>query len=162
MSCRALVLLFATVAAQDPARGWMAYAVGAVPSTVSRITKLEMTWTVGKEPTHSSAFFSPWFGMDPADNLNLIQPVNPWGGSSWSMYTEYFQWRPEHNSNSEQRSVEAGQTLRGSLEYKKLTDSYVLTQTVVETGAQSTQTVKCQEGKKFTVPYVVYEKVCAA
>eukprot|EP01052_Picozoa_sp_SAG31_P059281 SAG31_NODE_18601_length_630_cov_0.772128_1_plen_36_part_10 len=36
--------------------------------------------------------------MDPADNLNLIQPVNPWTGRSWSAYTEYFQWSPEHNS----------------------------------------------------------------
>lgn len=74
------------------------------------------------------------------------------------MYTEYFQWRPTHNSNSEQRSVMAGQTLRGSLVYHRLSDSYVLSQTVVETGATSTQTVKCQEGKTFVVPYVVYEK----
>ena len=74
------------------------------------------------------------------------------------MYTEYFQWRPTHNSNSEQRSVMAGQTLRGSLVYHSLSDSYVLSQTVVETGATSTQTVKCQEGKTFVVPYVVYEK----
>jgi len=29
---------------------------------------------------------------------------------------------------------------------------------VIETGATSTQTVKCQRGKKFLVPYVVYEK----
>ena len=55
--------------------------------------------------------------MDPDDNLNLIQPVNPWGGGEWSMYTEYFQWRPTHNSNSRQQPVEAGQTLHGSLVY---------------------------------------------
>jgi len=137
----------------------MAYAVGAMPSNVVRISKLEMTWTVGEEPSRSYAFFSPWFGMDPADNLNLIQPVNPWSGSSWSMYTEYFQWSPEHNSNSEQQSVKAGDTLRGSLVYNHLSDSYYLSQTVLETGATSTQTVKCQDGKKFVVPYVVYEKV---
>ena len=53
--------------------------------------------------------------MDPSDNLNLVQPVNPWSGSSWSMYTEYFQWSPTHNSNSRQHSVEAGQTLHGQL-----------------------------------------------
>ena len=41
----------------------MAYAVGAMPSDVTRITKLEMTWTVGKDPKRSYAFFSPWFGM---------------------------------------------------------------------------------------------------
>ena len=40
-------------------------------------------------------------------------------------------------------------------------DSYNLTQKVVETGAISTQIVPCQSGKKYTVPYVVYEKVTA-
>ena len=60
---------------------------------------------MGAEPKHTRAFFSPWFGMDPADNLNLIQPVNPWSGSSWAMYTEYYQWSPTHNSNSKQVSV---------------------------------------------------------
>lgn len=103
-------------------------------------------------------FFSPWFGMDPSDNLNLIQPVNPWSGSGWSMYTEYFQWSPIHNSNSRQVAVEAGQTLTGSLVYNEDDDSYLLTQTITDTGEQSQQTVKCQDGKKYTVPYVVYEK----
>lgn len=145
-------------AAQDPAEGWMAYAVGQVPSGTTRITKLNMTWTVGADAKRSSAFYSPWFGMDPADNLNLIQPVNPWFGSSWSMYTEYFQWRPEHNSNSRQQPVKSGQTLQGSLIYNSDSDSYTLGQMVQETGATSTQQVKCQDGKKYTLPYVVYEK----
>ena len=76
-------------AAQDPATGWMAYAVGDISLTnAERITKLQMTWTVGEKAKPSFAFYSPWFGMDPDDNLNLVQPVNPWGGDSWSMYTE--------------------------------------------------------------------------
>ena len=50
-----------------------------------RITKLSMTWKVGASASPSRAFYSPWFGMDPDDNLNLIQPVNPWSGSAWSM-----------------------------------------------------------------------------
>jgi len=154
-----LLGLSGAASAQDPAEGWMAYAVGSMPTSIQRITKLEMTWSVGAEPKRSFAFFSPWFGMDPLDNLNLIQPVNPWGGSSWSMYTEYFQWSPEHNSNSPQKSVKAGDTLRGSLVYNHLSDSYYLSQTVLETGATSTQTVKCQSGKKYLVPYIVYEKV---
>ena len=53
------VALASSAAAQDPAEGWMAYAVGAMPSDVTRITKLEMTWTVGKDPKRSYAFFSP-------------------------------------------------------------------------------------------------------
>ena len=149
--------LLANVVAQDPAHGWMAYAVGTMPHG-ERITRLEMTWMVGAAPRRSNAFFSPWFGMDPSDNLNLVQPVNPWSGSSWSMYTEYFQWSPTHNSNSRQHSVEAGQTLHGQLYYIESQDAYVLNQTVVETGASSSQVVPCQSGKKYTVPYVVYEK----
>ena len=154
----AAVLSLATAStslAQDPAEGWMAYAVGSIPDSKERITRLEMKWKVGQEPKSSYAFFSPWFGMDPSDNLNLIQPVNPWSGDAWSMYTEYFQWSPVHNSNSEQQPVEAGQTLHGSLVYSKEDDSYVLTQKVLETGATSSQTVKCQSGKAYKVPYIV-------
>ena len=150
--------LFLLTSAQDPADGWMAYAVGSIPSTYERITRLEMTWTVGQTPSPSDAFFSPWFGMDPDDNLNLIQPVNPWTSESWSMYTEYYQWSPEDNSNSDEYSVSAGQTLHGSLVYSAASDSYTLKQTVVETGDTSSQIVKCQSGKKYNIPYVVYEK----
>lgn len=166
MSFRFVVLCvlgsIAAVEAQDPATGWMAYAVGTVPASTERITRLEMTWKVGAKPKNSMAFFSPWFGMDPSDNLNLIQPVNPWSGGifggSWSMYTEYFQWSPVHNSNSPSHKVESGQTLHGALEYDASSDSYKLSQTIMETGAVSTQTVKCQSGKKYNLPYVVYEK----
>ncbi len=67
------VLLASTVAvsAQDPAGGWMAYAVGDISSTgADRITRLEMKWKVSDAPTsRSNAFYSPWFGMDPNDNL---------------------------------------------------------------------------------------------
>ncbi|GMH58358.1 hypothetical protein TL16_g02592 [Triparma laevis f. inornata] len=160
----AAILFAQSALAQDPATGWMAYAVGDISSTgAERITRLEMTWTVGAEPTKSSAFFSPWFGMDPVDNLNLIQPVNPWsgsrfGGGSWSAYTEYYQWSPTHNSNSASFSVKSGDTLKGSLVYDESSDSYTLTQTCVETGDESSQVVKAQNGKKYTVPYVVYEK----
>jgi len=157
-SVTSLLLLGSGVSAKDPATGWMAYAVGELPSTAERITNIEMTWTVGADAKRGSAFYSPWFGMDPDDNLNLLQPVNPWGGSSWSMYTEYFQWSPEHNSNSNQHSVSAGQTLHGAIKYSESDDSYTITQTIVETGVSSSQVVKCQNGKKFTVPYIVYEK----
>ena len=96
--------------------------------------------------------------MDPADNLNLIQPVNPWSGSAWSMYTEYYQWKPTHNSNSPSHGVNSGQTLHGTMLYDASTDSYDLTQEIVETGVKSTQNVPCQSGKKYNLPYIVYEK----
>lgn len=149
----------AIVVAQDPADGWMAYAVGQMPSKYKRITHLEMQWVVNHEPSSTDAFYSPWFGMDPSDNLNLIQPVNPWLGNGWVGYTEYYQWSPEDNRNSNQIDVQPGQTLHGVLDYNSATDSYTLTQTVVQTGRKSSQVVRCQNGKKFTIPYVVYEKV---
>jgi len=111
----ATALLLGTVSAQDPATGWMAYAVGSVPDGTDRITDISMKWKVSENPRPSFAFFSPWFGMDPTDNLNLVQPVNPWSGYSWSMYTEYFQWSPEHNSNSRSYSVKAGDILHGRI-----------------------------------------------
>ena len=69
--------------AQDPATGWIVYAVGSIDSKFERITQLSMKWKVGAMAKTSSAFYSPWFGMDPSDNLNLIQPVNPWSGNGW-------------------------------------------------------------------------------
>jgi len=98
--------------------------------------------------------------MDPNDNLNLLQPVNPFNGlqKRWSMYTEYFQFQPVSNSNSKNFPVHSGQTLHGSIVYNVAEDSYTLSQTIVETGDVSSQVVKCQNGKKFVIPYVVYEK----
>ena len=43
--------------------------------------------------------------------------------------------------------------------YNKNEDSYLLSQQIVETGAVSSQTVPCQDGKKYTLPYIVYEKL---
>lgn len=161
---RSCVSLFASaialVAAQDPASGWLGYAVGSIPNGKERITKLEMTWTVPAQGPRSIAFYAPWFGMDPSDNLNLVQPVNPWSGITrqWSMYTEYFQWSPTRNSNSKTYKVKSGQTLRGSIIYNEAEDSYLLSHTIIETGDKSTQVVKCQKGKKYVIPYVVFEK----
>ena len=145
-------------AGQDPASGWMAYAVGEIPTDKARITRLEMTWQISDDAAKSRAFYSPWFGMDPDDNLNLIQPVNPWTGSAWNYYTEYYQWKPTHNSNSKSYPAKGGQTLHGSLIYDSGSDSYFLNQTLLETGVSSTQTVPCQDGKRYRLPYVVYEK----
>jgi hypothetical protein len=62
---------------------------------------MEAYWKVGQDPVESGAFFSPWFGIEASDNLNLIQPVNPWMGDSWAMYNEYYQWSPTNNINSD-------------------------------------------------------------
>ena len=58
------------------------------------------------------------------------------------MYTEYFQWSPTRNSNSESREVQPGQTLKGSLVYSESDDSYTLTQEIVETARRTGAQVK--------------------
>lgn len=68
-------LLATAVEAQDPAEGWMAYAVGTLQGG-QRITSAEARWRVPADPEEGGAFFSPWFGIETSDNLNLIQPVN--------------------------------------------------------------------------------------
>ena len=30
--------------------------------------------------------------LQTSDNLNLLQPVNPWLGNEWQIYNEYYQW----------------------------------------------------------------------
>eukprot|EP00163_Fabomonas_tropica_P027437 TRINITY_DN5286_c0_g1_i3.p1 TRINITY_DN5286_c0_g1~~TRINITY_DN5286_c0_g1_i3.p1 ORF type:complete len:280 (-),score=24.50 TRINITY_DN5286_c0_g1_i3:163-975(-) len=151
----------ALAAAQDPATslsGWMAYAVGTLPSGTERLTHLEMKWKVSNNPRPSFAFFSPWFGADTTDNLFLIQPVNPWEGGQWNGYCENFIWQPVYNQDSPSFSVSPGQTMHGIMTYDASSDSYNVTQSCVETGATSSLQAKVPNGKKVTIPYVVYEK----
>lgn len=158
-----LVALAGMAAAQDPAPGWLAYATATCPAG-TKITHMEAKWTVGSNPPASFAFFSPWFGIDTSDNLNLLQPVNPWSGSSWSMYTEYYQWSPSNNEDSDQYGVSAGDQLYGKITYNgDAKQSYTLSQTDVTTGQTSSMTIPVQKlngvHKNYTVQYIVYEKV---
>lgn len=157
-------LVAAVAVAQDPAPGWLAYATAQCPAG-TRITHMEAKWTVGQDPPQSFAFFSPWFGIDTSDNLNLLQPVNPWLGTAWAMYTEYYQWSPSHNKNSQQHSVNAGDQLHGQITFNGESEqSYTLIQTDVTTGQSSQMVIPVQRGsdglhKNYTIQYIVYEKV---
>lgn len=75
-----LVSALTLTAAQDPAGGWLGYARALPPSGKpgQRLTKISARWKNLRNPTPSQSFYSPWFGIDTADNLNLLQPVNPW------------------------------------------------------------------------------------
>lgn len=159
-----IACLAVLIAAQDPAPGWLAYATAQCPAG-TRITHMEAKWKVGVNPPESFAFFSPWFGIDTTDNLNLLQPVNPWMGSGWSMYTEYYQWSPSNNVDSNQYNVNAGDQLWGQVTFDgEDKQSYTLKQTDVTTGQTSQMTIPVQRGsdgnhKNYTVQYIVYEKV---
>lgn len=87
-----LFLLTSLVAirGQDPASGWLGYALGENPEGGDEpITFIEAYWTNLKDPERTNCFYSPWFGIETSDNLNLIQPVNPWTGNEWQIYNEY-------------------------------------------------------------------------
>lgn len=77
MKTFAFSALLAVAAAQDPAQGWLGYATAQCPEG-TKLTLLDAYWKVGATPRNSNSFYSPWFGQDTSDNLNLLQPVNPW------------------------------------------------------------------------------------
>ena len=153
-------------AAQDPASGWLGYATGTNPSKDSgRITRAEAKWVVLDDPKEGGCFYSPWFGIETSDNLNLFQPVNPWVGSSWSAYVEYFQWSPTHNENSDSINVGAGDELHGVVTFDESAQTYTAVHTNTRSGASISKTIDVQlaEGgghKNYTIMYIVFEKSC--
>lgn len=159
----AIVLVATFASAQDPAPGWQAWLTAQCPAG-TYMTHYEATWTVPPNPPPSGAFFSPWIGSDATDNLNLIQPVNPWMGDGWSFYTEYFQWSPENNVNSNSYNTQAGNRLRGEMTFLgESAQAYKITQTDLNQGITSSQVVPVQTDsngnyKKYTVLYAVFEK----
>lgn len=146
--------------AQDPAHGWLGYAKGTSP-TGGRLTYMEAYWKVGANPKIGGAFFSPWFGIESSDNLNLIQPVNPWTGNHWEIYNEYFQWKPVHNENSRSHNVKAGDILFGAVSFNPSNQSYTVTHTSSD-GWSVTSEIKVQKSgstyKNYTIGYIVFEK----
>jgi len=125
---------------------------------------MEAKWKVGANPPSSGAFFSPWFGIESADNLNLIQPVNPWTGSSWSIYNEYYQWSPTKNQNSKSHTVREGDILFGSVTYTPANSSYTIYHSDLNDGWSVTTSIPIQNDKtgkpkNFNIAYIVYEKV---
>ena len=132
----------------------LSYATAVAPAGAKRVTSFTGQWKVGAKPPNSGSFYSPWIGMDTTNNLNLIQPVGPWGvsGSNWVGYTEWFQWKPEKNTNSRQFNVQPGETLFGSMVYIPAIDSYNLTQRS-SSGGYSAQIVPVIAGQDYTVRF---------
>jgi hypothetical protein len=128
------------------------------------LTYIEAKWRVPNEPEVGGAFYSPWFGIEASDNLNLIQPVNPWIGDHWEMYNEYFQWVPENNINSDSHDVQPGDVLFGSVTYNPKTHSYTMFHKDLTDGWSVSTTIPIQRDpdtgfhKNFTIAYFVMEK----
>jgi len=109
-------------------------------------------------------FFSPWFGIEASDNLNLIQPVNPWVEDHWEIYNEYFQWEPENNINSDSHTVQAGDILFGSVTFNPKNQSYTMYHLDMTDGWSVKTNIPVQQDpdtgyyKNFTIVYFVFEK----
>eukprot|EP00999_Lentomonas_sp_LEN2_P000409 NODE_1410_length_870_cov_127.752355_g1364_i0.p1 GENE.NODE_1410_length_870_cov_127.752355_g1364_i0~~NODE_1410_length_870_cov_127.752355_g1364_i0.p1 ORF type:complete len:252 (+),score=57.71 NODE_1410_length_870_cov_127.752355_g1364_i0:61-816(+) len=159
------VVLVAAVVAQDPAPGWLAYAMGVSPDNPNeRITYIEAKWVNLQNPSEGGGFYSPWFGIEASDNLNLIQPVNPWVGNGWLIYNEYFQWSPVHNYDSAQHSSSPGDVLFGSCRFDSGNQSYSVYHKDQNNGWSVTSNIPVQRSsggghKNFTIAYFVFEKV---
>ena len=164
----------------------LGYATGLDPAAKNgeagrRITFAEMYWKNCNNPKRGGAFFSPWFGIETTDNLNLIQPVNPWVGNSWEIYNEYFQWSPTNNKNSASHTVQPGDVLYGSVTFDEKTNSYDVfhkdltdgwsvhtnipvqraASAVNDDGGRRLWSPSPHKGayKNYTIVYVVFEKV---
>lgn len=115
-----LFLTAALVLAQDPGPNWIAYAKTTCPRSDQIITKMSARWYIpenGLDMTSSGEFWTPWFGIETTDNMNLLQPVTAWGPDSWTLSTEYFQWKPNYNFNSDFVTVATGNLAYGEVVY---------------------------------------------
>ena len=148
------------VDAQDPASSWLVYAETQCPEGQT-VTRFEGKWKVGPTPMPSFTYYTPWIGIETSDNMNLLQPVNPWDGRHWTAYAEYFQWSPVNNINSEIYHVPADSVLVGTVtataDYK-----YEVRIKDLASGIESSQLRKVQKDnagnyKNYTRFYVVYE-----
>jgi len=157
-----VVFLWGVVENKDPAQGWMGYATAQYPAG-SRLTYIEAKWKVPNNPVYGGAFFSPWFGIESSDNMNLIQPVNPWNSYSWLIYNEYYQWEPTYNFDSDMHVVQPGDVLFGSVRYSPGNNSYVVFHADLNDGwgVYSTIPIQFWNGgyKNYTLAYFVMEKV---
>jgi exosome complex RNA-binding protein Csl4 len=159
-------LLASAVLAKDPAPGWLGYAMGVHPTNpTARITYIEAYWVVPQNPKVDGCFFSPWFGIETSDNLNLIQPVNPWSARSWSIYNEYYQWSPTHNENSASIPVNAGDIVYGRVTFNEAQQVYEMYHSDLKSGKSVSMNVGVQKAnngqyKNYTITYFVMEKDC--
>lgn len=159
------ISLLPLVWGKDPAEGWLGYATGTNPNQDDTpITFIEAYWKNCDNPKTEGAFFSPWFGIETSDNLNLIQPVNPWTGNGWQIYNEYFQWKPVHNENSDSYKSSPGDILYGSVTLNEKDHSYTILHKDLTNGASVTTTIPIQKKnfggdyKTYNIVYFVFEK----
>lgn len=157
-------LCSSVVFAQDPAPSWLAYAATKCPFEHQKITFMSASWTVPPLPPLSdNVYFTPWFGIETSDNLNLLQPVNPWNGSNWQIYPEYYQWVPSNNVQpAVLPATQPGARIRGHVTFNGVDAQSYIVSIADSLGTTLNMTVDVQRGsdgkfKQFTNAYVVFE-----
>lgn len=89
--------------------------------------------------------------------------MNPWLGSEWQIYNEYYQWSPSHNFNSASHVVKAGDVLYGSITYVPANNSYTIFHSSKSDGWSVSTNIAVQMDrsgvtKNYSIAYFVYEK----
>lgn len=110
-------LLSCSALAQDPGPNWIVYAKTECPAG-KQLTKMTAQWIIpenGKDMKDLGEFWTPWFGVETSDNMNLMQPVTCWGPNKWTLSTEYYQWNPDKNVNSDFVKVYTGDSCWGEV-----------------------------------------------
>lgn len=137
-----------------PGRGHLSHPCLAPRRAGALAALREPHWAPSASDTHvaprrrlaqrGGSFFSPWFGIESSDNLDLIQPVNPWTGSGWEIYNEVFEWSPEHNFNSEAHGVRAGDTVYGRVTFAPENHTYTMYHSSLADGWSVTNSIPIQ------------------
>ena len=96
-----------------------------------------------KGARRAASLLLAWFGMDPSDNLNLVQPVTR-GAARRGRCTPVLPVEPDAQPELAAAQRRGRPELHGQLYYIESQDAYVLNQTVVETGASSSQVVRAR------------------
>mmetsp|Transcript_2044 Transcript_2044/g.2561 ORF Transcript_2044/g.2561 Transcript_2044/m.2561 type:complete len:226 (+) Transcript_2044:57-734(+) len=162
-----IAVFVAGINAQDPANSWLGYAKGVNPANTGIITMMEAYWKVPSKPKYTGCRFTPWFGIETSDNLNLIQPVNPFESGHWDIYNEYYQWSPSHDTSSKRHEVSPGDIIYGKVTLNNAKTSYDMYVSDLNDGWYGTLNIPIQSSKtgglkSYTISYIVWEHPCGS
>ena len=147
MRCLSTALLIALAAAQDPAEGWMAYAMSSLPSSVERITRLEMGFLLAVVRHGSRRQSQLDSASEPLERKCVVDVHRV-----LSVVSRAQQQFPElHGAGRTDTPRRVGVQLR--------TIRTPSARRLWRQARRALRSFSASLGKKFVVPYVVYERV---
>lgn len=154
------IVLLATITcalAQDPASSWLCYAL-TQSSDGSGATRVSATTQIPsgppQDPNGEPAW---WFGIEPSNNLYLIQPILPkWLGDGYYIFNEMFDWHTFNDQQSTNIKIPYGTNVSAEIITRDGGKHY--TMTVKAQGHQWNLTVPTyKDDGPFTNVYFVLE-----